>query len=49
MAEIERVDRYIVLVNGHEVRATERQEEILRQMDDDAVARFLAVTGVICE
>jgi hypothetical protein len=44
--EIVRVDRYTISVNGKRIRATERQEQIIRAMDPEARARFLAVMGV---
>lgn len=42
---IERRDRYTILVNGHPIRATERQETLLRGMDAAGVRRFLTVMG----
>jgi hypothetical protein len=44
---IERLDRYIITVNGHRIRATEGQEHALRRMDAAGVARFLTVMGCI--
>lgn len=43
---IERVDKYNVTINGRmTVRADERQEELLRLMSPDELARFLRVMG----
>lgn len=47
MAEkiVERIDKYTVRVEGHDIRATPRQEERLRAMTPEQRGRFLAVMG----
>lgn len=45
MAEVVRVDRYNVEVDGKRIRATPRQEERIRQMTPEQRDRFLAVMG----
>ena len=42
---IERVDRYIILVDGHRVRADMYTEEKLRTFNAAGVSRFLEAMG----
>ena len=44
-AEIVRVDRYTVVVDGLRVRADERQERALRAMTPEQQQRFLRIFG----
>lgn len=43
---IERVDAYTITVDGHRVRATPAQENVLRNMDAAGAQRFLTVMGL---
>lgn len=45
--QIERRDRYTILVDGHPIRATEAQERQLRAMDAAGVRRFLTIMGCL--
>ena len=44
-AEVERVDRYTIRVNGFNIRATEDQERRIREMDDEQIDRLVTVMG----
>jgi hypothetical protein len=44
-AQVERIDRYTIEVDGRPVLATEDQEERIRALDAEARARFLAIMG----
>lgn len=44
-AEITRIDRYTIKVNGFQVRATEDQEHAIRAMTSEQIADFLKVMG----
>lgn len=45
MTDVERIDKYTILVDGHKVRATPEQEAQIRLMDPPAVQRFLTIMG----
>lgn len=45
MADIERIDKYQIKVDGKTIVADRRQEEQLRALPDDKVALFLKVMG----
>lgn len=45
MADIQRQDKYRILVNGKTIVATKAQEAQLRTLDDDQIESFLKVMG----
>lgn len=45
MSDVRRIDRYTIEVDGKRVRATEQQEQMIRNMTPEQVENFLRIMG----